>query len=199
MRRSLGIMFGVLLTVAGCDPGSDAGTQVAPTPPVSHSIDVAQAQPDLPIIDVPTYQELVRSTAADGRVLVVDFWATWCAPCIEMFPQIHERMERHGDKVRLVSITLDGPRAVPAAVDFLQTHHALPDAWRLFPDTDVQIDFIEQLNADWNDLVVPVILIYDSKGNLAAAFINQSVHDTVEGVSETVDRLTAQGNKAHAP
>lgn len=51
-----------------------------------------------------------------GRVLVVNFWATWCAPCREEIPGFVRLQERHGARgLQFVGIAIDQPGKV---VDF---------------------------------------------------------------------------------
>ena len=49
----------------------------------------------------------------DGKVLVVNFWATWCAPCREEIPLLAD-LERRRPGVRVVGIAVDRPEAVRA-------------------------------------------------------------------------------------
>lgn len=44
-----------------------------------------------------------------GRVTVVDFWATWCQPCLAELPTLRRIQGRHGDDVVLLGVNLDGP------------------------------------------------------------------------------------------
>ncbi|HUL95499.1 MAG TPA: TlpA disulfide reductase family protein [Usitatibacter sp.] len=47
-----------------------------------------------------------------GRTLVVNFWATWCAPCREEIPALGRVQSRWGDKVQLVGLSAEEPGKV---------------------------------------------------------------------------------------
>ena len=49
----------------------------------------------------------VGADALRGKVAVLDFWATWCQPCVDEFPTLQRIRERHGDEVLLLGINLD--------------------------------------------------------------------------------------------
>jgi peroxiredoxin len=56
----------------------------------------------------------------DGRVLVVNFWATWCPPCLKEIPEFIELQARHGaEGLQFVGIALQKPADV---VDFASKH-----------------------------------------------------------------------------
>lgn len=92
-------LFLFALAAAGCNEGN--GTTPAPVPKWE----------DRPI----TMQE-VRFPAIDqamkelkGKVVVVDFWALWCQPCVEKFPRLAKLQKKYGDRgLVCVSISQQG-------------------------------------------------------------------------------------------
>ncbi len=53
--------------------------------------------------------------ALRGKVAVVDFWATWCRPCVEEFPTLKRIAERYGDGVVVLGINMDGADEIDEA------------------------------------------------------------------------------------
>jgi thiol-disulfide isomerase/thioredoxin len=55
----------------------------------------------------------VGREALGGKVAVLDFWATWCQPCVEGFETLRRIGERHGEDVLLVGVNMDREDDVP--------------------------------------------------------------------------------------
>ena len=58
-----------------------------------------------------------------GKVVLVDFWATWCKPCIKGLPKVQEVAEQYASKgVQVFTINVDGPRNRPKVRPFMRRH-----------------------------------------------------------------------------
>ena len=62
--------------------------------------------------------ETVTLSELRDNVVVIDFWATWCSPCLRSFPSLHAVVDRHQDRgVILLLVSLD--KTAKRARDYL--------------------------------------------------------------------------------
>lgn len=50
---------------------------------------------------------IIKTSNFDNKVLVVDFWATWCPPCLKEIPHFIELQEKYKDKVKFVGLNVN--------------------------------------------------------------------------------------------
>ncbi|MAI34067.1 MAG: TlpA family protein disulfide reductase [Rubripirellula sp.] len=99
-----GIML-VLTFAAGCMPSPNVGSTAA------GGLAVGDLAPTLQI------QSLVHGSSLDaktGGVQVIEFWATWCGPCLSGMPHLSELQETYGDKVTILGVTSEDLPTVEA-------------------------------------------------------------------------------------
>ena len=73
------------------------------------AIDAGQAAPDIDLANGSVSQKL---SSLKGKVVYVDFWASWCGPCRQSFPWMNEMQSKYGAKgLQVVGVNLDAKQA----------------------------------------------------------------------------------------
>ncbi len=79
----------------------------------------AQTRPTLvvgspaPQIVVERWMQGEPTTVAPGKVIVLEFWATWCGPCIEAMPHLSALAEQYGRRVDFVGVDVSDRKELP--------------------------------------------------------------------------------------
>jgi thiol-disulfide isomerase/thioredoxin len=113
----------------------------------------------------------------EGRVVLVDFWATWCPPCRGTMAWLGKVKERYGDKVAVVTFAIESDEN---DVRKLASEMNLPFRWAMRSP--------EVLRAFGDVSAVPTLLIFDRAGKTASAFYGSTatLHDDADA---TISRL----------
>lgn len=102
-----------------------------------------------------------------GRVLVVNFWATWCEPCREEMPDLVAAAKKFPSRDLAVTlVSLDSQKTGPTQVPRFLKEQKVPFVCWLAKSRDPQ-DFIDTVDRTW-DGSLPYTLIYGRDGKIAA-------------------------------
>jgi thiol-disulfide isomerase/thioredoxin len=92
------------------------------------------------------------------RLTVIDFWATWCQPCIRSIPLLNEISNEFADKgVRFFGVSIDGPRNQSKIKPFIESMGVSYPILR-----DVNSELMSELGVT----AVPTLLVIDAEGEL---------------------------------
>lgn len=110
--------------------------------------------------------------AHKGSVVLVNFWATWCAPCREEMPWLAglERKYR-GKGFRLLTVSCDEPEDQAKAEEFLKKTGVGGVAYIKKASNDET--FIDTVSSKWSG-ALPASFLYDRQGKLVRAFIGET-------------------------
>ena len=107
---------------------------------------------------------------------VINFWATWCKPCVEELPYfqaLHEAYE--GQPVKVVLVSLDFPQKLESKlVPFVEERRLQPLVVALLDGR--YNDWIDKVSAEWTG-AIPATLIYRGGDR---NFVGQAVHSLEE-------------------
>jgi peroxiredoxin len=110
---------------------------------------------------LPDLQGKPRSIAEfDGKVVVLNFWATWCPPCRDEIPDFVKLQSQYGARgVQFVGVAMDEKQAVESFVKELPINYVV-----LVGDEEGKIT-----SSYGNDLIaLPYTVVIDRKGQVAA-------------------------------
>lgn len=140
MRRLLPLVF---LLVAGCGPSAED-----PTP-------VGSTAPDITVETLSIPSSNASLSKRRGKVVLLDFWATWCGPCKKITPFLESVYALHKDKgLEAMAITTESREVV--SINERQRPHAMP----------VYIDSTEKASRAFGAEGLPTIVVVDREGHI---------------------------------
>jgi thiol-disulfide isomerase/thioredoxin len=122
----------------------------------------------------------VDTAALNGKVLIVEFWATWCLPCHATLPWLGELKRLHGDRLEVLAVAVESEEAdVQKLVGPMRLPYPL-------------VSGNPQLATAFGDITsVPTMFIFDASGKTAAV-VYGAPNDLHERVARQLDSLLAE-------
>jgi len=148
----LSAAFAVLL-LHGCASAQEEQQNPVPEP--------AKMMGDIAIYDEFSKMEPIFQQKTD-TTYVINFWATWCAPCVKELPYFEKLNQTlQGEKVKVILVSLDFPRQLESKLlPFVEKHNLQSEVVVL---TDgAANDWIDKVSPQWSG-AIPVTMVYNAQ------------------------------------
>lgn len=169
------LILGIVALVATC------GVAIAESgkPPLGGS--VAKVELKDPRAAIPTFpfKNLDGSDASydavKGKVVLINFWATWCIPCVKEMPSLNKLAGTIGkDKFSVMALSLDGPTRAKVA-PFIRDKELTA--------LDVYLDDKRAAYGKLDILVLPTSILVDKQGREVGRLSGDAEWDTPEAIA----------------
>jgi peroxiredoxin len=147
------------------------------TPPASR-----KAAPEFELKDLAGKR--VKLSSLSGKTVLVNFWATWCGPCLLELPHLDKLQRELGDKgLTVLAISTDGPQTLAQVRSVVKR-----EKWAMTVLLDPEGKAAAALNPRGTN---PFTLIIDKNGRIAESHEGYNAGDEVK-YREWVQRLLAE-------
>ena len=153
----------------------------------------AANMPKVTQIDEIALKNLLKREGENAKPLLINFWATWCDPCREEFPELVQIDEDYKGKIDFITISLDDLAEIKRDVPkFLIDMKAKMPAYLL--KTDNEEAAIASVTKDWQG-GLPFTVLFNEKGEIAYVRQGKIKTETMRSEIEKVINFQDQSSE----
>jgi thiol-disulfide isomerase/thioredoxin len=146
---------------------------------------VESSQPPSQLSSQPSASKTFDVADYRGRVVYLDFWASWCLPCKKSFPFMNDLNAKY--------------EALGLSVVSVNTDYVLKDAEKFLQATPAEFKVIYdskgELTANYKVQAMPTSFLFDKQGTLIGSHLGFKVEDVAE-ITGQIELLLAQKHGA---
>lgn len=109
--------------------------------------------------------------ALEGKVVLVNFWATWCAPCLQEIPELNRLADTYPDDLVVLSVSDEERETLTGFEDFLELRTL---SARVEPGTALPAPFSDAFN------IRPTSFVIDREGTVRRYLLGQRSYEIFE-------------------
>lgn len=183
--KSIGIGC-LALMIAGCGAAPPVSVGSKPVSINDQPLKDAPTRPLKPIAEMnwTTFEGKVQKLKDfNNKVVILDFWATYCPPCIEEIPHLMDLKAKYGDDLVLIGLHVGGEEDRPKVPEFVER---LKINYPLATPEDPLTSYIFG-----QETAIPQTAIFDRSGKLVKKIVGFSPEIKKE-LDETVEKTVYQ-------
>lgn len=114
-------------------------------------------------IEVYNFDQLESFLSSNtDKTLVVNFWATWCKPCIKELPYFEAAQTKYKEDIRVILVSLDFPEKLESQLIPFVNEHAIRSQVVLLNDP-YENEWIPKVDATWSGAIPATLIMKGSK------------------------------------
>lgn len=141
-------------------------------------------------IDVVKFDELVHRIGADsGTAYVINFWATWCSPCVKELPHF-DRVSREFKTVRVYLVSLDFKSHLESKVRPFIREKNIRSPALLLDETDAN-SYIDRVSPQWSGAIPATLIVHPQKRKrqfFEREFTYDELVETIRSITQSTER-----------
>jgi len=139
----------------------------------------AQSKP----VKMITYQQLEKRISNPDTVYVVNFWATWCGPCVAELPNFEKLQQTYkGKPLKVLLLSMDFKSKLGEVTAFRGTHQLTTEVY--LADKPSEQVFIDQIDKNWSG-ALPGTMIVNTKKGIRSFYEKEFTYDELNKLYQT--------------
>lgn len=181
----------VLAMWAGCSrPAGNENSGVSPADQAASSQDRSLAPLEVRVGDETDLAKLIEQNR--GKVILVDFWATWCPPCMELLPHTLDMAKKYADRgLVVILVAINDPNEQADEVKSILEKNQAAGVVNLLCRYGIGSEAVEKFEIDGGSL--PHLRLYNREGQVQARFGVMGMAPNPGRIEAEVERLLKSG------
>ena len=122
------------------------------------SISLSNAQ--VKVVSFAEVEDLIKSNS--DKIRIINFWATWCAPCVKEIPYFQATAKQYEGEVELILVSLDFKQQLDKVERFINERN-IDERVLLLDDLDYN-SWIDKVDPDWSGAIPANLIINTNTG-----------------------------------